>query len=70
VLAVGDMGFQKKCHDKIHKLHKEGRTIILVTHSPQEIKNNCNRCIVIDHGRKVYDGPTKEGADVYIKSMT
>lgn len=67
VLAVGDAGFQKKCLDRIHELHREGRTIILVTHDPNAVKTHCNRCIVIDQHRKVFDGPAAQGVDLYMK---
>ncbi len=67
VLAVGDAGFQKKCLNRIHELHREGRTIILVTHDAGAVKANCNRCIVIDNHRKVFDGASAEGVETYLK---
>ena len=69
VLAVGDVGFQEKSLRKIEELHSEKRTIILITHDPHAVRRHCNRCIVIDKQRKVYDGPTQEGVDVYLKSV-
>jgi ABC-type polysaccharide/polyol phosphate transport system ATPase subunit len=69
VLAVGDTGFQEKCLAKIQQLHKEGRTIVLVTHSPWAVENHCNRCIVIANQGKVYDGPAKEGVQEYLKAV-
>ena len=65
VLAVGDLSFQRKCIKKIEELHKSGRTIILITHDPNAVRNHCQRCIVIDHKRKVFDGPAKDGVAVY-----
>lgn len=65
VLAVGDVGFQKKCLEKIKTLHKEGRTIILVTHDPVAVEQYCGRCIVIADRKKVFDGPPHEGVKVY-----
>lgn len=69
VLAVGDAGFQAKCLNKIHSLHQEGRTIVLITHNPDAVRYHCTRCIVIDHHQKVYDGPAPEGVDIYLKSV-
>lgn len=69
VLAVGDTGFQEKCLEKIHNLHREGRTIVLVTHSPDAVRSHCKRCIVIDKQQKIYDGPAAEGVDTYLKSV-
>ena len=65
VLGVGDEGFMTKSLNKIHQLHAEGRTILLVTHSPAAIAQFCSRCIVINNGVKVFDGPAKEGAETY-----
>lgn len=69
VLAVGDVAFQIKCLKKIDELHKSGRTIILITHSPEAVEKNCTRCIVIDHHRKVFDGNPAQGVEVYKKSL-
>jgi ABC-type polysaccharide/polyol phosphate transport system ATPase subunit len=65
VLAVGDLSFQRKCIKKIEELHKSGRTIILITHDPGAVRTHCQRCIVIDNKRKVFDGPASEGVAIY-----
>ncbi len=65
VLAVGDQSFQKKCLEKIHSLHKEGRTILLITHDPGSIAKHCQRCLVIDNQQLVFDGAPAEGAAWY-----
>ncbi len=70
VLSVGDAGFQAKCMRKIHELHAQGRTIILVTHSADAVAQNCQRCIVIDSMRKVYDGPVEEGVARYLQLVS
>jgi ABC-type polysaccharide/polyol phosphate transport system ATPase subunit len=69
VLAVGDVGFQEKCIRKIHELHNEGRTIILITHNPEAVRGHCQRCIVIDNREKVFDGSASEGVDIYLKKV-
>lgn len=65
ILAVGDVAFQQKSLEKIMELHAKGRTIILVTHSPEQVEKHCNRCIVIDGHHKVYDGKPAAGVNVY-----
>jgi ABC-type polysaccharide/polyol phosphate transport system ATPase subunit len=65
VLAVGDQSFQRKCVAKIESLHREGRTIVLITHDPNSVRDHCTRCIVIDKSKKVFDGPAAEGVSVY-----
>ncbi len=65
VLAVGDAGFQKKCIDKINEISKSGKSIVLVTHSPSLISEFCNRCILIDNKKLIYDGDPHNGAQMY-----
>lgn len=60
VLAVGDEAFQRKCMERIAQFREEGRTIILVSHSAQQVAELCDRGIVLSDGRVVYDGDTNE----------
>ena len=67
VLAVGDMAFQKKCLDKMSDVSKtEGRTILYVSHNMNTIRQLCDRVIVLDHGKVVFDGGVEEGISVYM----
>ncbi|MBQ0004018.1 MAG: ABC transporter ATP-binding protein [Treponema sp.] len=51
VLAVGDAAFQKKALGKMNELSTgEGRTVLFVSHQMNQIKNLCNKGIVLDHG--------------------
>lgn len=65
ILAVGDVGFQRKCLNKIRALHEAGRTIVLITHDPDAVVTNCNRCIVVEAHQKIFDGPASIGVEVY-----
>ncbi|MCB0366744.1 MAG: ABC transporter ATP-binding protein [Bdellovibrionales bacterium] len=66
ILAVGDVGFQNKCLKKIHELNGErGKTVILVTHNPDQVLGHCSRCIVFDHSEVTYDGPPDAGIKTY-----
>jgi ABC-2 type transport system ATP-binding protein len=56
VLAVGDEAFARKCLDKIAEFQREGRTILFVTHALDLVEQICDRGIVLDHGRVVFDG--------------
>ena len=68
VLAVGDMAFQKKCLDKMSDVSKtEGRTILYVSHNMNTIRQLCDRVIVLDHGKVVFDGGVEEGIGVYME---
>jgi ABC-2 type transport system ATP-binding protein len=56
VLAVGDEAFARKCLDKIAEFQREGRTILFVTHALDLVDRICDRGVVLDHGRVVFDG--------------
>ena len=68
VLAVGDVSFQEKCINKIMDLHKKGKSILLVTHSPDIVQQFCGRCIVISDKKKIYDGEPIKGVEIYRSS--
>jgi ABC-2 type transport system ATP-binding protein len=53
VLAVGDEDFQRKCLDKVNRFQQEGRTIVVVTHSPDMVRQVCNRAAALHHGHLV-----------------
>lgn len=69
VLSVGDMAFQLKCFKKFEQFKKEGKTILFVSHSVGDILKNCNRTIILENGKKIYDGDVKTGVDQYKKLM-
>lgn len=60
VLAVGDADFQVKCLSKMEQLHRQGRTMVLVTHSPDHAQSFADRVLTLDHGRLVSDVLTNE----------
>lgn len=67
VLAVGDMAFQKKCLDKMKEASTgEGRTVLYVSHNMATIRNLCDRCIVLDEGRVIYDGDVEKAIEFYM----
>lgn len=67
VLSVGDMAFQLKCFKKFEQFKEKGKTILFVTHNVADVLKNCNRAVVIDKGRKIFDGDVKTGVDKYKK---
>ncbi len=56
VLAVGDEPFQRKCMERIKQFQSEGRSIVFVTHSLDQVRQLCDRVIMLEHGRTVVDG--------------
>ena len=65
VLAVGDAAFQKKCNDYFEKLREDDQTIILVTHSMDNVRKFCDRAILIENGRIACEGDPKKVAKAY-----
>ncbi len=66
VLAVGDIAFQKKCLAKMHEAAKhDGRTVLYVSHNMNTIRDLCDRCIILDHGKITFDGPTNQAIEKY-----
>lgn len=69
VLAVGDMAFQKKCLDKMRAVaNEEGRTVLYVSHNMNTIRQLCDRCIVLESGKVVFDGDTGPAIEKYLGS--
>lgn len=59
VLAVGDAEFQKKCMGKMNEVsHKEGRTILFVSHNMSAVRTLCSKCILMKSGTIDEAGPT------------
>jgi ABC-2 type transport system ATP-binding protein len=56
VLSVGDEPFQKKCLSKIKEMQDEGRSIILVTHSAQTVRDFCDSAVLLSHGELIAQG--------------
>ncbi len=67
VLAVGDMAFQQKCLERMRRAaDEEGRTVLYVSHNMSTIRQLCNRCVVLDHGRVIFDGGTERAIASYL----
>jgi ABC-2 type transport system ATP-binding protein len=60
VLAVGDEPFQRKCMDKIRSFQEEGRTIVLVSHSADQVGDLCDRAVLLRAGGVQFDGAPRE----------
>lgn len=60
VLAVGDSEFQEKSGAALRERMREGQTVVLVSHSEEQIKKRCDRVVWIEHGRSVREGARDE----------
>ena len=70
VLAVGDMAFQRKCLDKMRAAAKqEGRTVLYVSHNMNTIRTLCDRCVVLDKGKIIFEGEVEDAIAIYSRNL-
>ena len=70
VLAVGDVKFQQKCINKMKNISdEEGRTILYVSHNMSTIRRLCDRCVVLDHGKVVFNGDVEQAISIYSNNI-
>lgn len=67
VLAVGDEAFQKKCFDYFDTLKKANKTVILVTHSMDNVKRFCNKAMLLSQGKIEIVGDPDTVSESYLK---
>ncbi len=68
VLSVGDISFQKKCIDKMHKFKKDGIPVVFISHNMQAIASLCTKLILLKSGVLISSGPTEEVLADYLKN--
>ena len=67
ILAVGDQHFQDKCFAKLTELKESDKTIVIVTHSLEQVRKLCTRAIWIYEGEVRLDGKPDKVVDEYLK---
>ena len=65
-LAVGDARFQAKCFDRLSKLREAGTSILLVTHSSEQIVTHCDRALLLDAGQMLAIGSPRTVVNKYL----
>ena len=68
-LAVGDVYFQRKCYRRIEQLRDGGCTLLLVTHSTGTLVQLCDRGILLEGGRMLFDGECGQAVREYMKCL-
>lgn len=68
-IAVGDVGFQYQCVQRMAQLVREGRTLVFVSHDMNAVETLCQRAVLLDKGRILADGPAKDVVRQYLTSM-
>jgi homopolymeric O-antigen transport system ATP-binding protein len=69
VLAVGDAAFQKKCAARMKELTKEGRTVLLVSHSMSSVNQMCQKALYLEKGRVVAFKAVEEATVEYQRDV-
>ncbi|MBN2920593.1 MAG: ABC transporter ATP-binding protein [Lactobacillus sp.] len=69
ILAVGDQHFQDKCYRKLKELKDSDKTIVIVTHSLDVVKDLCDRAVWIYKGELKLDGDPIYVIDEYLKQV-
>ncbi len=69
VLAVGDVGFQRKCLERIDKFKSDGKTIVFVSHSTDAVRNLCDQAVWIEQGKLQIKGKTDKVIDQYLSAI-
>lgn len=65
ILAVGDFRFQEKCEERINSMINGDTTVIIVSHSIEQIERLCKHCAWLEKGKLRMIGETKEVCDAY-----
>ena len=65
-LAVGDAKFQAKCFDRLKQLKENGTSILLVTHSSEQIVAHCSRALLLDAGSNLETGQPRAVVNRYM----
>lgn len=66
-LSVGDFTFQEKCRKRIQELKERGTSILLVSHSIEQVQAICSRAIWLEKGVVQMDGPCRAVAGAYVR---
>jgi lipopolysaccharide transport system ATP-binding protein len=65
VLAVGDIYFQQKCVQKMNQIVVQGGTMLFVSHNFGSVRSLCEKAIVLEAGKKIFEGSVDDAIDVY-----
>lgn len=65
ILAVGDFLFQQKCEKRINEMMSGGTTVLIVSHSIEQIERLCSRIIWLEHGKTKMIGDTDTVCNLY-----
>jgi lipopolysaccharide transport system ATP-binding protein len=69
VIAVGDLGFQQRCMERIGRLRERGTAVLFASHSLEQVAEECDRVIWMERGAARAHGPAEEVVELYRTAM-
>ena len=69
ILAVGDASFQRRCYQRIDEMKASGKTLIMVSHALDAIRDHCIECAWIDEGNLRAIGPVDDVLRQYLVTV-
>ena len=69
-LTVGDLAFRRQCIQHVQHFVRDGGALVLVDHDLWLLQAVCTNCVVLDHGRVTFAGPTSVALDHYLRSLS
>jgi ABC-2 type transport system ATP-binding protein len=69
ILGVGDEGFQRRCFDRIAHMKAEGKTLVVVSHALEAIREVCTDCVWMDGGKARAHGPVETVINDYLTEV-
>src|SRR3954470_13520798 len=69
VLAVGDTEFRNRCADRMEKMRRDGVTMVLVSHNLNEVRNLCERTLMLFKGQVLMEGPSQKVLEKYHQTV-
>ena len=69
ILAVGDTRFQKKCLNRMKEFKEKGSTMVMVSHSVEQVRSHCTKGLVLQAGKQIFFGEIDEAIDLYEEIM-
>jgi lipopolysaccharide transport system ATP-binding protein len=69
VMAVGDLGFQRRCMERIAEMRRGGTAVLLASHSLEQVVEECERAVWIERGRVRAHGAAEEVVRLYRTAM-
>ena len=69
LLGAGDISFQEKAKRRLDSFLASSRVVVVVTHSIDFVRNNCNKALVMAHGKQLYFGEPLTAVSVYLSHL-